>query len=153
MLTMQSTNANESFDTDSDMDCSKTKSQYTSGNATFRRQKSGVSHISARSKTSRMSRGSRRSRGSRSSRGSNRSRGSQSASQGRTGGRMHPYDGIFGVQQSKIAQGSSKNTIKLSKEDFKEIKWPDVFPLIINDVIEYLTGFGIQDSLRKREEE
>ena len=66
---------------------------------------------------------------------------------------MHPFDSIFGTLQSKIAQNSTKYSIKITKQDFLDINWPYAFPLIVNDVIEYLTGFCIKDCLRKQQEE
>ena len=102
---------------------------------------------------------------------SNKSRGdSASASVGSSrslledgGGRKkkakeHPYDKVFGRHVTHaMAAAAASGQIKLSWPEYKAVKWPNVFPGFIVDLIEYLTGFQIhqflEDRFSRKEEE
>ena len=42
--------------------------------------------------------------------------------------KAHPFDGIFGKKDAKIAADTGKTLVKISRADFKHIPWPYQFP-------------------------
>ncbi len=56
----------------------------------------------------------------------------------------HPYDAVFGERiNSLIQQDAEGSTIGLNFTQFKEIKWPNVFPYFICDLLETISGFSM----------
>ena len=91
---------------------------------------------------------SRRSATSRRSRSSYRSGGSSHGSDVEK--RDHPYDKFFGKKINTALQ--KKNIVKLTLNDFKQLDFEPIFPGIIHDLIEYLTGYSIREYIRIKEE-
>lgn len=58
--------------------------------------------------------------------------------------KLHPYDNIFGKKVNNLILKNDHAIAKLSLYEFEEIKWPNEFPSIICDIIEYLTEINIE---------
>lgn len=93
---------------------------------------------------------SRRSAQSRRSRSSYRSGGSSFDGEHEER-REHPYDRIFG---KKVNTALRKiNLVKLTLNEFKQLDFDEpIFPGIIHDLIEYLTGYSIREYARVQKE-
>jgi len=64
--------------------------------------------------------------------------------------KQHPYDSIFGKKVNTRILEKDVAVAKLSLAEFQEIVWPNKFPSIIIDIIEYLTLLSITNTLDAR---
>ena len=58
---------------------------------------------------------------------------------------VRPFDTVFGEKiNDYIQQSTGGSTIGLTFSQFKEIKWPNVFPHLICDLLETIAGFSME---------
>ena len=56
----------------------------------------------------------------------------------------HPYDHVLGEKvNSLIQQNTGGCVIGLTYQQFKEIRWPNVFPYFVCDLIYTMSGFSM----------
>ena len=64
----------------------------------------------------------------------------------------HPFDAVLGEKVNAMIQDNTGgNTIGLTYSQFREIKWPLIFPYFICDLIETISGFSMKQELEHTE--
>lgn len=66
--------------------------------------------------------------------------------------REHPYDKVFSKEVNQKIHKTPVQMIKLTFNDFKQIQFDTCLPTIIDDIIDYLTGFKISEHERVQRE-
>lgn len=64
--------------------------------------------------------------------------------------KAHPYDTVFGKRVNSSILKNDHAIAKISLYEFEDIKWPNEFPSIICDIIEYLTELSIVNMVTVR---
>jgi hypothetical protein len=88
-----------------------------------------------------------KSRGSKRSKLSNQSEDSES--QRHVG---HPFERLFNKEIVAKMKKASSHLVRLTFGDFKSAGFEPFFPAVINDLLEYLTGFNVEEFARQKRE-
>ena len=60
----------------------------------------------------------------------------------------HPFERIYNKEVVQKMKKTNNHLIRLTFGDFKAIKFEPYLPAVINDLLEYLTAFSVEDFTR-----